>query len=414
MKITRLEPFVVRAPARAGEVYWGAQSWGRQNRDHPGSDGRDSDGRSLAEQSLADHRLAEHPPRARRHVIYAETVQAVLVRVETADGVVGWGEAKAPVGPAATAAMIDELLAPLVVGRRVGDIGPTWDRMYTGMRVRGHDAGFWLEALSGVDIALWDAWARALGQPLHALLGGRYRDRVPVYASGIPAATGHSDLARVRAAAESYLARGFRAAKVAIGSDPALDVASIEVAGEVFGPANVYADAAGMYDLSRALAVGRQLDDLGTGFFEMPIAPEHVDGYAILAGKLDIPLALDSLPNRYRALEYLKRGALQILQPDVCRAGGITETMRIAALADSFGALATPHVSIGSAAHFAASLQCAAAIPNLPFLEHWAADNPLGAPIAPDLASPEHGYRAVPTGPGLGITIDEAAVRRLR
>ena len=115
---------------------------------------------------------------------------------------------------------------------------------------------------------------------------------------------------------------------------------------------------------------------------------------------------------RHRALEFPRAGGLHVLQPDVCRAGGVTETMRIAALADAFGAQATPHVSIGSAVHFAASLQCAAAIPNFALLEHWIGNNPL-AVIATDLPSPEDGEYVVPPGPGLGITIDEDAVRSL-
>lgn len=88
--------------------------------------------------------------------------------------------------------------------------------------------------------------------------------------------------------------------------------------------------------------------ELGVGFFEMPLPPEHIDGYAKLSRRLDIPLALDSLMNRHRALQFLQAEALHVLQPDVCRAGGITETMRVAQLADAFGAQATPHVSIGS------------------------------------------------------------------
>lgn len=364
MKVTRLETFVLSVPAP--DKYWGAQSWG---------------------------------------FVYSQATQAVLVRIETEEGVVGWGEAKAPVAPAATARLIDELLAPMVLGSRLDEIGHTWDRMYSGMRVRGHDAGFWLEALSGVDIALWDAWARTLGQPLHTLLGGRYRASVPVYASGIPAALG------VDAARElglRYREAGFRAAKVAIGGEPRQDIAVVAAIREIFD--EVYADAAGMYDLPTALKVGRQID---AKFFEMPIAPEHLDGYATLASKLDIPLALDSLPNRYRALEFLKRGALHVLQPDVCRAGGITELMRIAQIADAFGAQATPHVSIGSAVHFAASLQCAAAIPNLSVMEHWVGDNPLGAAIAPDLDTPDDGRRTVSSAPGLAITVDETVVRQL-
>lgn len=382
----RVKDLSVHVLSAANEGYWGAQSWG-----------------AAKEQPFVDY-----PPASRRTFVYAGTIQAVLVRVETEDGVVGWGEAKAPVGPAATARVIEELLAPVVVGARVDEIGLIWDRMYGGMRVRGHDSGFWLEALSGVDIALWDAWARTVDRPLHTLLGGRYRTSVPVYASGIPASLGADAALEL---AHRYRRAGFRAAKVAIGSDPRLDIEVVTAVRDVFD--EVYADAAGTYDLPVALRVGRELTRLGVGFFEMPIAPEHLDGYAILAAKLDIPLALDSLPNRYRALEFLKRGALHVLQPDVCRAGGITELMRIADLADAFGAQATPHVSIGSAVHFAASLQCAAAIGNLAVMEHWVGENPLGAAIAPDLDTPSGSRRTVPATAGLGITIDETVVSRL-
>jgi len=179
----------------------------------------------------------------------------------------------------------------------------------------------------------------------------------------------------------------------------------------------VYADAAGQYDVRQALRLGRGLQELGVGFFEMPIPPEDLAGYQILAGRLDIPLALDSLASPYRALEFLRAQALHVLQPDVCRAGGITGTMRIGALADSFGVQATPHVSIGSAIHFAASLQCAAAMPNIEVMEHWVGRNPLAA-IASDLDVPQQVaggpmVRVVPGAPGLGVTVDEQSVLAL-
>ena len=297
MKVVRVEAFAVRA-AQEGQ-YWGAQAWS----------------------------AAADASQARRRFIYSDTIQTVLVRVETGDGVVGWGEAKAPVGAVVTAKLVEELLTPIVLGTRVDEITLTWDRMYTGMRVRGHDAGFWLEALSGVDIALWDAWARTLNQPLHTLIGGRYRESVPVYASGIPAGLGREGRASSAPCSTASAASArprWRSATIRARTWPV-----VEAVRDVFD--EVYADAAGTYDLPQALTVGRELSRLGVGFFEMPIAPEHVDGYATLAAKLDIPLALDSLPNRYRALEFLKRGALHVLQPDVCRAGGITELMRIAA-----------------------------------------------------------------------------------
>jgi D-galactarolactone cycloisomerase len=385
MKVVGIEAIPLRV-APPGEPYWGARTWGSS----PAGGG--------------------YPPPARRRFAYSTTIDTVLVRLETSDGVVGWGECKAPVAATATAALVTELLAPMVVGTRIDEIAVTWDRMYAAMRVRGHDSGFWLEALSGVDIALWDAWSRTLGRPLHALLGGAFREVVPVYASGLPAAATPDGLADLRERAVALRAAGWTAVKMAIGVSPEADIASVRTVREVFD--TVYADAAGQYDVYQALRVGRALEEFGVGFFEMPVPPENLAGYRTLAAKLDLPLALDSLATRHRALEFLSAGALHVLQPDVCRAGGITETMRIATIADAFGAIATPHVSIGSAVHFAASLSCATAIGNFEIMEHWIGDNPL-AGIAADLNPPEGGLRAAPTGPGLGITVDEAHVRRL-
>lgn len=356
-----------------------------------------------------------------RTYLTAATVNAVLVRVRTTEGVVGWGECKAPVAPAVVATVVRELLAPLVTGCSLAEIAPTWERMYAGMRVRGHDSGFWLEAIAGVDIALWDAWGQALGQPVSALLGGRFRQSVPVYATGLraaPAGSSDAGLAAVAGRARELAGQGYRRIKLAIGGDPATDLESVQVVREVlaerFGTDHaIYADAAGGYDVRQALAVGERLAELGVGFFEMPVPPERIHDYQLLAGRLSIPLALDSLSTRYRALEFLRAGALHVLQPDVCRAGGITETMRIAALADGFGATATPHVSTGSAVHLAASLECALAMPSCPVLEHPAAPNPLGRALAADLDDPVAGIRTGSDRPGLGITVDAQAVAQL-
>ncbi|WP_426518725.1 mandelate racemase/muconate lactonizing enzyme family protein [Diaminobutyricibacter sp. McL0618] len=392
MKIVAVEAFPVRAALPEGQTYWGAKTW--------------SSDRGM--------RVSTYPNEARRRYIYSQTIDTVIVRIETADGVVGWGESKAPVGATITAALVDELLAPLVMNSRLDEIAITWERMYAAMRVRGHDSGFWLEALSGIDIALWDAWGKTLQQPVASLLGGAFRTDVPVYASGIPAAPGAEGRDGVRLQAEALLERGFRSVKVAVGVDPQTDLDAVRIVREVLGSeGRVFADAAGQYDIAQAMALASRLADYDVGFFEMPMAPENIDGYRRLAEKSTIPLALDSISGRFRALEFLRVGGLHIVQPDVCRAGGISEVMRIAALADAFGALATPHVSIGSAIHFAASLQCAAAIPNFDIMEHWIGNNPLAEAIAPDIDTPVNGIRTLHARPGLGISVDEDAVRRL-
>lgn len=391
MKVTHIETFAVRAKP-AGAEYWGARAWG-----------------SIASASDA----TTYPPRARRTIAYSPTIDTVLVRLETDDGTVGWGEAKAPVAASATVEIIKELLAPIAVGSSLSEIAVTWERMYATMANRGHHSGFLLEAISGVDIALWDAWARYLGQPVSALLGGRFRDAIDVYASGIPAG-GPGNRQAVHDQALELRDRGFRSIKVAIGMDAPSDVAAVEAVREVLGEnGRVFADASGCYDFGQAEWVGRRLADLDCGFFEMPLPAQDIEGYARLAARLPIPLALDTLTTRKQALAYLQAGALHVLQPDVARAGGITETLRIAQLADAFGAQATAHVSIGSAVQFAASLQVALALPNCQILEHWIGSNPLGKSIASDLDEPANGVRAGGGGWGLGITVNEDAVRAM-
>ena len=421
MKIVSVETFPIQAPPAAGPAYWGARTWGKT--DHKEAKNEVSSPQYSPQSRRQNATLEEgnvypslYPPLARRLYAYSQTIDTLLVKVRTEDGVVGWGEAKAPVAPRVAAAIVEDLLVPVVVGSRLDEISVTWERMYAAMRVRGHDTGFLLEAISGVDIALWDAWGRTLDQPLWALLGGQFREAIPVYASGIPAASnisGKEGLEAVRQQAHELKGHGYRAIKVAVGVDPAGDVASVRAVREVLGDdGDVYVDAAGTYDLYQALALGKRFEELGVGWFEMPIPPENVEGYTRLASALEIPLALDSIATRHRALTFLRAGALHVVQPDVCRAGGITEAARISALADAFGVQATPHVSIGSAVHFAASLQLGLATPNLAIMEHWTGDNPLGTTIAPNLDLPEAGYRRAVGGAGLGIEVDESAVSR--
>jgi D-galactarolactone cycloisomerase len=176
----------------------------------------------------------------------------------------------------------------------------------------------------------------------------------------------------------------------------------------------VYADAAGNYDVATAIRVGRELEALGVGFFEAPLPHEQIDGYAEVARALAIPVTNDVLTNRYQVLRFLRAGGLDVVQPDVCRAGGLTELRRIAVLADAYGVACTPHVSIGSAIHFVASFHAAAAMPNLVRLEYWMGQNPLGDALLHEPALEiQDGCVRVPQGPGLGIEVDEARVRAL-
>lgn len=395
MQIVRVDTFAVQAKPADRQAYWGSRAWG-------------------AEEHARVELSREYPPPQRRRFIYSKTIDTVLVKITTDDGRVGWGEAKAPVAPQATKAIIDLLLAEIVIGADPRDTVVLWERMYTGMRVRGHRAGFYLEAIAGVDIALWDLAGQAAGVPIYQLLGGAFRNPVRVYASGLPAlASTAPDEAfeQLAADAEQIRAEGYTGVKVALGRGLAGDIRSVKTIRDRLGREFlIYADAAGSYDRAQARRLGHELEALDVGFFELPMFPEDIDGYVELAKALTIPIAMDTLTSRYEARDFVSRGGLDIVQPDVCRAGGITECRRIAELADAFGVAFAPHVSIGSAIHIAATGHLATAMPNTITSEYWIGANPLGDAIVEQPLRIEQGYMYTPTTPGLGIRIREEAL----
>ena len=392
MKIAAVDAFTLRTPAPDGQPYWGLRAWGP-----------------------ADAPAAQYPPRWRMRAAYTAAITTVVVRITTDTGLVGYGEAKAPVAPEATRAVVRDLLAPLIMGADPLDVDVLWERMYGSMRLRAHTSGFLLEAISGVDLALWDVRGKALGVPVCKLLGGTYRDRVRVYASGLPGLVDPRDAAartRLEHEARALVARGFRALKLAGGFGVDADVESVRTVRAAVGEGiEIFCDAGGNYDVAHAHRLGRALEALGVGWLEAPLPAEHVDGYAQLARALALPIANDVVSTRYQVCAFLVRSALDVVQPDVCRAGGLSECRRIAQLADVFGAGIAPHVSIGSPIQFAASAHLAAATPNFLVMEFWtgAAAFARLAPGAPLQIT--DGVLPVPMGPGLGLTIDDAALR---
>lgn len=397
MKIVSVEAIPIQAAPIDAKPYWGSRAWG----DQLGGPGEIS---------------TEYPAPQRRRYVYSQTIDTVAVRIETACGRVGWGEAKAPVAPQATAKIIELLLADIVIGADPRETTLLWERMYAGMRVRGHRAGFYLEAISGIDIALWDLAGQSAGVPITTLLGGAFRNPVRVYASGLPALPREApDEAIAALVAEALALRnaGYTGLKMAIGRGIAGDLRSLGAVRDALGgDFLLYADAAGVYSRAQALHLGRALEELGVGFFEMPTFPEDVEGYAELAQALTIPIALDSIGSRHEAVELIRARAIDILQPDVCRAGGITECRRIAELGDVHGLAFAPHISIGSAIHFAASAHLASAMPNTLTSEYWIGDNPIGNAVIETPLELTNGYMTTPSGPGLGIAVREAELRR--
>jgi D-galactarolactone cycloisomerase len=373
MKISKVEAYAVQKKPIDEKPYWGSRAWGAQER------------------TRQCEISSEYPTPYRRRYCYSQTIDTVIVKITTDDGLIGFGESKAPVAPHVTKAIIDELLAGIVLGEDPRNHLVLWERMYAGMRVRGHRAGFYLEAISGVDIALWDLAGKMANEPIYQLLGGSFRNPVRVYASGLPAlpdsapAEAFQELA---AEADAIRARGFTGLKIALGRGLKGDVRSVRTVRDRLGPDFIiYTDAAGVYDRAQALRLGRELEELGAGWLEMPIFPEDTEGYIDLAKALDLPIALDSLTSRFEARELIRLGGIDVVQPDVCRAGGITESRRIAELAD------TAHM--------------ASAMPNTLTSEYWIGNNPIGDCILESALRLEGGYLETPNGPGLGITVRE-------
>jgi L-alanine-DL-glutamate epimerase-like enolase superfamily enzyme len=282
--------------------------------------------------------------------------------------------------------------------------------MYGSMRLRGHSTGYQLEAIAGVDIALWDLAGKLLGLPVYRLLGGPYRTSLPAYASGLPGDTVEERVAH----AQRFVAAGYTAMKLSIGrGDIDGDLATAAaVAAAIRGRADLLVDAHGAYTADNALYVGRRLQDLGVYWLEDPLAPEDVDGYVRLSAALELAVAAGETEcTRWQFEQRLARGAVDVILPDVCRAGGISEGRRIATVASLHGVRWAAHVSMGSAVHVAAAAHLAAASANFLVLEFPGAPNPLGDDLLTAPLRPEGGQLRVPAGPGLGIAFDEERLR---
>ena len=341
-------------------------------------------------------------------------VSIVLVEVRTADGLVGYGECLGRFGARAYAELINTVLAPRLLGQSAFDIRRRWQQMRAALT--GRAGGMLLEAIAGVDIALWDLVGKALGQPVSRLLGGIGRARVDCYASSINWAS--PDV--MEAQALQVVAMGFRAIKVKLGQpvERAIEIAT-RLRDVVPAHVRLSVDANWAYSLDDAVAVGQALHRLGYWFFEEPLVPEDVAGYAQLRRSVSVPLAAgESDYTVAHASELLRDRLVALIQPDVARAGGISETRDIATLAQAFHVGYAPHVGWSGAVCVAASLQLAAAMPAFVAFECMFIANPLRDELATQRIGAAQdlidGQLAVPDGPGLGIDINWDAVQRYR
>jgi L-alanine-DL-glutamate epimerase-like enolase superfamily enzyme len=348
--------------------------------------------------------------------------QATLVKITTDQGLVGWGEAHAPSAPRVHRQIVTDLFATVLTGQDARQVEPLWERLYATERVRGYSTGSHLEALAGVDLALWDLLGKYAGVPVYQLLGGRYRDEITTYAtlSGTYQGRGPNTPEAVADRARAMVERGFTVIKMALRQGPGSEdfARVIAVARALEGKGQLLVDALGAFKLHEATLVGKELDALGNiGWFEDPLLPDDMDRYPLLAERLDTAVcAGEALSNRFQFKDLLASRGVDVVNPDLCRAGGITETRRIAWLADVFGVEWAPHVSTGSAPYMAASVHLALATPNAVMMEVYDGlkhEGPLGNALLKEPLDMAPGVARAPDRVGLGVEFDPAALAKV-
>jgi galactonate dehydratase len=361
---------------------------------------------SVLRSGVTDYRWSANVP-----AIYSRHFETALVKVTLDNGMTGWGEAQAPLAPQVACSIVDRLLGPMLVGSEFQPeprhIEKTWHNLYGSMRVRGHTGGFMLDAISGVDLALWDLAGQMRQQPVSALIAGAgTRNRVPAYLSGLPSGS-FADRCRF---ARDYQAQGFGCFKIFHeAAEGELFQLLDELRNALGVSAQLAVDALWRLDDQRAAAFGRQLDRRHAVWLECPFMPEEAEAHVRLAESIHTPLAAgESYRTRNEIAPLLP--ALRFVQPDLGRTG-ITEGLRIATMAAGANAAVLPHVSIALGPQIAAAVHFAAALENAPLLEF----NPSVLKVANRfLESPlrmEDAHWQVPEGPGLGIQVKESELR---
>ena len=342
----------------------------------------------------------------------------LFLKVETDAGISGWGE-PALEGKAETAEAAVHELSDLVIGRDPRRIEDIWQTLYRGAFYRGGPV--LMTAIAGFDQALWDIAGKAMGIPVHAMLGGRVRDRMRMYCW-----IGGDRPDDIAPQAKDAVARGFDAFKMngtaemaIVDSHAKIDaaVARMAAAREAVGPhVGIAVDFHGRVHRPMAKMLLRELEPFRPMFVEEPVLPDHLGCLPAIAGGLSYPIATgERMFSRTDFRQLLEARTVDIIQPDLCHCGGITEGRKIATLAEAYDVALAPHCPLGPIA-LATSLQVDALSHNAFIQEqsmgiHYNVGNDvLDYLVDPAPLTITDGTLAIPTGPGLGIEIDEAKV----
>ena len=355
-----------------------------------------------------------------------KTFDAAILKVETDNGLVGWGEGKNAAGSAGNYGSLVHLLnnefGPKIIGRDPANITFIWEDLYNGVRAEksamaGHAMpelarrGLTVAAISAIDIALWDILGKARGEPVWKLLGGRKAETLPAYASG-----GWASHDKIGEQLLSYIDKGgFKSVKMRVGAmdgPPQVSAERVRAARAALGPnVDIMVDAHGTYTVADAKRFAYQVADCNLAWFEEPIIADDKPGMADLRSATHIPIATGECEaTRYAFRDIAVRRAADILQPDPGFCGGISEAMRIGSLASAFNLRLAPHLWAGAPCFFAGLHICAAS-PASFVVEYSLGANPMIHDIVEEDIKVSDGMIAIPDAPGLGLTMNEDMIK---
>ncbi len=337
---------------------------------------------------------------------------AIIIRVQTDEGIVGYGESHPGRSPGAICSLIHNTLSPLLVGMSALDCVGAWQRVHR-MQFSSHGLGAGAAlALSGIDMALWDIRGKAANMPLYELLGGTHK-RMPAYAGGI--ALGYQPPESLADEAQSYVDQGYKAVKLRIGDNPKDDIARVTAVRKALGDdIDILTDANTAYTIADVRRVMPVLVDIQAGWLEEPFACNDFASYRAAAelSRL-VPIAAgENHFTRFDFAQLLEQGAVTVWQPDLSKSAGITECLRIAAIASAWRIPLNAHSSATGLNH-AATLHFLAAVENAGYFEACvSAFNPFRDMFGKTFEIGKDGCVEPPTGPGIGLEIDEELFKK--
>ncbi len=341
-----------------------------------------------------------------------------IVKVTTDSGLFGWGEGY---GPAHVLKAGIDFLRPFLLGLNPIENDMIWSIMYR--RTLDYSrSGILMAAVSAIDVALWDVRGKALNLPVHALLGGKRRDHLVPYATGLYFTRGDELTQNLVKEAKEYKEMNFKAIKMKVGISIEKDIEIVHAIRKAVGPKmKLMVDSNHAYNLAEATKLCRGIEDCNIDWFEEPVSPEYYEQYAELRKRTDIPISGGECEYlRYGFQRLFKNNSVDIAQPDICACGGISEVKRIVTLASVYGVQVIPHswgtrIALSAAMHVAATLDIMPGRMEMPeqLIEYDCSENALRDKLTQSVMTQENGIIAIKDAPGLGVEVNEDYLKEL-